>query len=341
MAQTHKKIYRQLKSCKSSKVQKVSTFQLFNLLTFKTWLFIICALVFTVMSTVGCVQEDETQGKSAQAQESAAQEELAEAPDEMLSSFTVSGYTKGGKKQWDLEGTSADIMTEVIELTNVTSKVYGDQTNMTIVADRGSLSRVDNNVHLEDNVMATTDDGATLSADYLDWDAQNQKITSEGPVQITRGAMEACGRGIVGQPLLNLVQLKEEVTVRLSMDTSADASALTVITCDGSLEVEYENNLAIFQNNVKVKDERGEIFADKMDVYFSAQSEKGKQVEGMAGMGIEKVEAFGNVEIHHGGNSTYSQKAVYDTETGKLTLTGRPKLVIYSTESLKQMTETP
>jgi len=60
----------------------------------------------------------------------------------------------------------------------------------------------------------------------------------------------------------------------------------------------------------------------------------------MEGMGIEKVIATGDVQIHHGNNITYSQKAVYDTDTGKLTLTGRPKLVIYSTEDFTQLMET-
>ncbi len=302
--------------------------------------FVVCALMFVLNS--GCAQKESVQAKAVSDKSTAAEEELAQAPDEMLSSFSISGYSKGGKKQWDLEGTSADIMTEIIELTNVTSRVYGKETKMTIVADKGSLNRIDNNVHLEDNVLASTDEGATLSADYLDWDAQNEKLTSDSPVRITRGGMKANGKGLIGQPLLNLVQLKKDVTVNISLDPASSQTApTTVITCDGPLEVAYEKNLAVFQDNVKVKDKRGEIFADKMDVYFSTQSDTDKPIDGMAGMGIDKVVALGNVEIHQGGNSTYSQKAVYDAETGKLILTGQPKLVIYSTESLKQMTDKP
>ena len=257
----------------------------------------------------------------------------------MISSFRVCGYTKGGKKQWDLEGKSADIMTEEIQLMDVTGRVYGKEVNMTVVADKGNLNRVDNYVHLEKNVLATTDDGATLTTDRLDWDAQNQKIVSDAPVWIKRGMMEASGTGIVAQPALSLVELKKDVTVKLSPEEAGKAELFppTVITCAGPLEVEYENNLAIFHENVKVEDNRGEIFADKMDVYFSAQEKKSKQMQGMEGMGVDKIVATGDVEIHHGGNITYSQKAVYDTETGKLTLTGQPKLVIYSTESLSQL----
>ncbi len=296
----------------------------------------------------GCAQKSET----VQSKEfSVSQEELEEAPDEMLSSFTVSGYTKGGKKEWDLEGKSADISTEEIKLIDVNCKVYGKEMNMTILADAGSLNRVDNNVHLEKNVQATTDDGATMNTDSLDWDAQNEKLSNDVPTWVKRGTMEAYGIGIIAQPTLNLVQLKRDVIVKISpaeadpvrsrqggtKEAAKEVSPSTVITCSGPLEVEYENNLAIFQDNVKVKDKRGEIFADRMDVYFSTQAEEGKQMEGMEGVGIEKVVATGNTEIHHGNNITYSQKAVYDTETGKLTLTGEPKLVIYSTESFSQL----
>ncbi|MBU4140320.1 MAG: LPS export ABC transporter periplasmic protein LptC [Candidatus Omnitrophica bacterium] len=287
----------------------------------------ICA---ACLSATGCARENKGRTNSAPPAElSDSQKEMEESPGEMLSSFSLSGYAKGGEKQWDLEGKSADIMSEEIKITDVTGKIYGKDTNMTIVADEGSLNRVDSNVHLEKDVLVTSDDGVTMTADYLDWDAQNERLTSESPVWIKRGMMQAYGTGIIAQPVLNLVELKKDVTVKMP--------PLTVITCAGPLEVDYQNNLAVFQDEVKVKDERGEILADKMDVYFARQAEESKQMQGMEGMGIEKVIATGDVQIHHGGNTTYSQKAVYDTDTGKLTLTGQPKLVIYSAEDFSQL----
>ena len=293
-------------------------------------IFLICIIV---LSVAGCAQENKGQAKSAPPAElSDSQKEMEEASEEMLSSFSVSGYAKGGKKQWDLEGKSADIMSEEIKITDVTGKIYGKDTNMTIVADEGSLNRVNSNVHLEKDVLVTSDDGVTMTADYLDWDAQGERLSSESPVWIKRGMMQAYGTGIIARPVLNLVELKKDVTVKMPPHT--------IITCDGPLEVDYQDNLAVFRDEVKVKDERGEIFADKMDVYFARQAEESKQMQGMEGMGIEKVIATGDVEIHHGSNITYSRKAVYDTDTGKLTLTGQPKLVIYSTEDFSRLMET-
>ena len=313
------------------KIQNPNKIQILNI---KTFYFVICALAFVILLAAGCAQENKSQAGLAPAQEvSDAQKELEEASDEQFSSFSVSGYSTGGKKEWDLEGKSADIMSEEIQMTDVTGKVYGEKTDMTIVADEGSLNRLDNSVQLEKNVLAVTEDGATLAADYLDWDAQNKKLNTEAPVEIKRGMMQAEGTGLIAQPELNLVQLKEDVTVKISRPSSPT----TVITCDGPLDVDYQNNLAIFYENVKVNDSRGEILADKMDVYFSAEDEQAQQIAGLEGVGIEKIVATGEVEIRHSGNISYSEKAVYDTATGKVTLTGRPKLVIYSTEEFGQM----
>lgn len=289
--------------------------------------------------TQGCSTSEQKDAQTTEEISSSKQEELANAPDEMLSSFSVSGYGQDGKKQWDLEGKSADIMDEKINMTDVTAKIYGKDAHMNVVADQGSLNRLDNSVHLEKNVFVTSDDGATMTTDYLNWDAQNEKLFSDAPVWLKRGMMEASGKGIIAQPALNFVELKQDVTVEVtpeSRDTAAENKvseiSSTVITCDGPLEVDYQNNVAFFHDNVKVKDSRGEIFSDTMDVYFATETDKGKQLEGMEGMGIEKVIAQGAVEIHHGQNISYSKKAVYDTNTGRLTLTGQPKLVIYSTD---------
>ncbi|MFH1045835.1 MAG: LPS export ABC transporter periplasmic protein LptC [Candidatus Omnitrophota bacterium] len=330
-----------------------------------------CILLSLAMVGCGTADGRKDPAKVAMEAELAQVEEMQSASDETLSSFSVSGYTAGGKKQWDLEGSSADVMEQDIKLNEVKGKVYGDSTNMTIVADEGILNKTDNNVHLEKNVKATTDDGAVMTTDYLDWDSQSQKLSSDAPVQIERGTMKAQGTGLVGQPTLSKVELKENVTVELALNndgppetitiskeelaaqgptkilkSAAAAAASTVITCDGPLEVDYQKNIAVFNNNVKVNDQRGKIIANRMDVYFATEKDnaeakkdkdKDKGMQGMEGLGIDKIICIGNVEIHRGENITYSEKAVYDTLSGLLTLTGSPKLVIYSTQGMGEM----
>ena len=305
----------------------------------------VAVILFLSLLIIGCAREDREQAGIEQAEElSGEQKDLEQAPDEMLSSFSLSGYTKGGKRQWELEGKSADISMEVINLIDVTGKVYGRNSQMNIVADEGSLNRRSNSVHLEKNVLVTTEDGATLNTDSLDWDAQSQRLSSETLVRLKKGMMRARGEGLIARPELKLVELKRDVTVEVSFvpEQGNDIVSLppTIIICDGPLEVAYENNLAIFKDNVRVKDTRGEIFADYMEVYFTSGNESSQDIQGMEGMSIKKVLAKGDVEIHRRKNITYSQKAVYEMDTGRLTLTGQPKLVIYSTEDMGRLMET-
>jgi hypothetical protein len=44
--------------------------------------------------------------------------------------------------------------------------------------------------------------------------------------------------------------------------------------------------------------------------------------------------AEGNVKIVRGENVSYSEEAVYTAADRKITLLGRPKLIIYSTEGM-------
>jgi lipopolysaccharide export system protein LptA len=113
------------------------------------------------------------------------------------------------------------------------------------------------------------------------------------------------------------------------------------------LEIDYQKNLAIFKNNVQVDNEGTTINADIMDVYFSRSTNEAKEKEekeegaqkgappSLAGSKIEKVIARGNVKITKGQNVSYSDEATYVAIDKKVILTGRPKLMIYSTEDFK------
>ena len=43
---------------------------------------------------------------------------------------------------------------------------------------------------------------------------------------------------------------------------------------------------------------------------------------------IQKMIVTGNVEIEQGGNKSYAEKAIYEAGVKKLTLSGRPKLIL-------------
>jgi lipopolysaccharide assembly outer membrane protein LptD (OstA) len=126
--------------------------------------------------------------------------------------------------------------------------------------------------------------------------------------------------------------------VQVSIDESPSKKDLKkiVITCDGSLQVDYSKNIATFSDNVRAVTADGVITGDHIELYFSAAAnDAGKSVDdmsAMAGSRIERILARGNVIITRGQNVSYSDEALYSALESKITLLGRPKLVIYSSE---------
>jgi LPS export ABC transporter protein LptC len=304
---------------------------------------------------------------SAKAKKGAAakKETTVESADEKVTTFSLVGYSETGDKKWQVEGQSANIMEKKVDLSKVVAKIFGQDTQMTVWADRGSLNRSTNDVHLEQNVLAKTNDGAQLITDYIDYSSVNSSMNTEAPVYVERGTLKTNSIGASGQPNLKKVQFKKDVTVTidtsqkmqlaqnaetgenktetpqepekaqtqtgaemifpLKTDSKAPAAPM-IITCDGPLEIDYAKNLAIFNKNVKVNDSRGKIFSDVMEVYFDTKTQT-----------VKEVIATGNVEIHQAENSSYSDKAIYRAIDGRITLLGSPKLVIYSSGELSSL----
>jgi lipopolysaccharide assembly outer membrane protein LptD (OstA) len=78
-----------------------------------------------------------------------------------------------------------------------------------------------------------------------------------------------------------------------------------------------------------------------MDVFFArSQDAAASQSNANAAIGnkIDKIVARGNVKITRGENISYSDEAIYNAADKKITLSGRPKLILYSAEDLKDAT---
>ena len=228
-----------------------------------------------------------------------------------LLAFSLSG-TEEGRKKWDIEGESADLLSsELVELSNITGKTYNKEKVITITADSGTLDRKSNDVKLRSNVVAVTDDGARLTTDKLNWNAQKEEVWTKDIVKVERDNIKVKGAGIEGHPNLEKVKFTRDVTI--------DIAPSTIITCDGALEIDYKQSVAYLNDNVEVIDERGQLKADKACVYFDKERKE-----------IKKVIAEGNVSIERDENITYSHKAIYYADEARIVLEGRPKLMIYS-----------
>lgn len=251
--------------------------------------------------------------------------------EQKMMDFSLAGYTQRGKKSWEVKGNSADIFSDVVRLTDVNANVYGDEENINLVGDKGAYNKSTGKMHLEDNVVITTASGGRLTTDSLDWDRATQKVTTEDIVNIEKENIKTVAKGLEGQPNLKKIYLKEDVQVEIEeqpnlLEPKQEPSNKepTVITCLGPLEIDYDKEIATFNNNVKVdQKEQGEMFADKMDVYFDFKNKK-----------ILRVKSAGNVKIIKGDNTSYSDEALYSALDKKMTLTGSPRLVIYSEDKL-------
>jgi len=221
------------------------------------------------------------------------EEEANLSSEQKIMAFSLSGFEKSGSKKWEVQGKSADIMSEVVNLTDVVAKAYGDEADMTLTADKGAFDRTTNNAHFESNVVVTGTNGTQMKTDALDWKNAEQKITTDKPVQ-----MYSETKGV-----------KEDGT---------ETKVPTTIVCDGPMEIDYGKNYAVFNTNVKVSDERGQLFCDIATAYYDAKTRQ-----------VSKIIARGNVKIIRGGSWTYSEEATYLAPEQKVILTGSPKVTIY------------
>ncbi|MEK6727638.1 MAG: LPS export ABC transporter periplasmic protein LptC [Candidatus Omnitrophota bacterium] len=268
--------------------------------------------------------------------------------DQQISEFSLSGYGEKGVKAWDLAGKTADIFTDVVKLQSVIGNLYGKEEDIKLTADSGDFNKTDGKVHLEKNVVITTTTGTKLTTDSLNWDRRGQVVTTKDYVNIQRENMVASGKGAVGEMGLKQVSLQKDVQVDILPEVKEgrvpDPKDKTVITCDGQLEIDYDKNVAVFKDNVKVERPDSTIYSDRMDIYFIPSGKEASGPEKSAesntspslmGSKIDKIFAKGNVKVLKGENITYSDTATYTSGDKKVVLTGRPKLIIYSTEDFQ------
>lgn len=247
--------------------------------------------------------------------------------DQQIKGFNFIQYKDGGAEKWKLNGKSAEVKDNNIKIDDISAiSFFGEKSALKLKAREGNFNKGESLVHLKDNVVVTATDGTTLSTDHLDWNTETKNASTDSPVSIKKADLKVDGKGAFCNLEEKTAELKEDVNVSIASLSNEDSSApdvlgssepRTIITCDGPLELNYKKNHAIFHNNVRVEDSRGNILADRMDVYFSIDTRR-----------VKCVLARGNVRIINGENITYSEKAIYLVDQGRVILPNRPKLVI-------------
>jgi LPS export ABC transporter protein LptC/lipopolysaccharide transport protein LptA len=262
--------------------------------------------------------EDEVKGKD-KAKEAAIQQEFE--------GFNLNGYTKGGEKSWEINGDKANISDNKVKITNVDANSFADgadNQNVNLKSKTGSIDKASGNVHLQDEVVITSEKGAKMTTDSLDWKRNENLVTTEDPVVITDDALKVTGKGMTAHPDLKTASIKEDVKAHVSTESTASKPSQNItITSDGPMEMDQTAQKAIFNENVVATEVATgrQLKADKMEVYFDQKAK-----------GIKKLICTGNVSVHQGENVSYAEKLVYDGATQKMTLSGSPKLIFDMTD---------
>ena len=243
-------------------------------------------------------------------------------PAQEVKDFSFVQYKEGGGQKWKLDGKSAEVADNKVNIEYLSALSFGQGSMLKLKAREGSFDKGENLVHLRDNVVAASTDGTKLTSDSLVWDADAKNISTDSSVNIKMQDMDITGTGAVCDMEAKTAELKQDINAKFVSDEfggpdSIGAKGQTVITCDGPLELNYKKNRAFFHGNVKVEDSKGDILADRIDVYFNPETRR-----------VKCVFARGNVRIINAGSATYSDKAIYLVDQGRVILPNRPKLII-------------
>ncbi len=183
----------------------------------------------------------------------------------------------------------------------------------------GETAKIDpgQTVFLEENVTLKMRDGTAVKTDHVKWDPKEGLLTTEARVHVVHRAAIIEGTGASGRPADSYVQLNRDIHMQIN--------ATTDLTCKGPMKIFYKDNKMIFYRNVTVVDDKGILKSNRMDVFFDSAEKK-----------ITKIIAMGNVQIDRGGDTSKSQKAIYDVASGSIKLVGNPEISFHknSTKAL-------
>jgi LPS export ABC transporter protein LptC len=234
--------------------------------------------------------------------------------EQKILSFDMTGYEKDGRKKWDIKGSSADVISDIVILKDIEANSYNEDRTVALKAQNGRYDKKENMVRLENNVVVNSSDGINLKAEWLEWESKTEIIKTDSFVEVEKDNLYAAGYGASASTKHKQVQLDNDVVVKQGEMT---------ISCGGPLAIDYANNEASFYDNVKVTDPRGEILADCLDISFNPDSRE-----------IETVTAEGNVELKREENIAKGQRVIYTVASGQAILTGNPEIHIYSKKDL-------
>ncbi len=245
---------------------------------------------------------------------------LEKSSDQEISGLTMTGYNDDGSKSWEMVGEDATVDNSVVKIKRPDAIGFGEAGRTAyLTAEFAHINQGNRQVWLENDVTIHTNDGLWLTAPYMHWFPDKEMMATDRSVRLETDHMLLRGRGGKAQTELKHITMLTDIEMVLNPteNESPTGPRQVFINCDGPLEFDYEKNVAYFNNNVHVKDDNGDIYGDQLVAYMNSTSHT-----------IKYAEVTGNVRIVREHNVAYSERAVYQPEDGKVTLVGRPSLVL-------------
>lgn len=243
---------------------------------------------------------------------------------EQMSEFTLTGYEDSGGKRWELNGKGATVEGDIVTIHEPDGTGFDVQRQAFLTASIAQINQVNRHVRMENDVTIHTSDGLWLSSPVMHWIPDKNQVATDQSVRIETDHMLLRGREAEGETQLKQLKILKDIELVLNpSDHEVPGGPAHVdITCDGPLSFDYGNGVATFENNVHIKDSNGDLYSDKLIAYLDQTTHT-----------IRYAEAIGRVRIHQEQNTALSERAVYEPAKGKVTLVGRPSLLLYPTQS--------
>jgi len=243
-------------------------------------------LTLAAFAFAGCSEKEKTALKPCGIEDQSAAENKANNPISLkqeVYSFRVEGFGKNKKVEWGLEGASASVAEDKINISDLKAVYYGENMTFTVFADKAVYDKKTQNIELMENIIGNTSDGGQLVTTHAEWNAEKERIVTDTRVVIKRDNITMSGKGMSTKPRLKKVRFLKDVEVTIMPDKK--------ILCDGPFEIDHEKNVAVFRKNVRIIDKKSETLTDKLTVYINPDTHE-----------IDRVVTEGNVKVVHRGD---------------------------------------
>ncbi len=236
-------------------------------------------------------------------------------PQQRIKNFYLSNVKEDGSTDWEVKGEEALIYDKYVDITDMEASYFSKEDIVVVSSKKAKLNKGNMDIQLNKDVHIKNQDGVTLKTESLNWKKRINQVETKECVKATNDSLEITAKGMNADTQLNEVAFGKDIEAVVF--DKKNKNPIT-ITCDGSLEIEYNVGKAVFNKNVVVTNDQGKLFSDKATLFFDSKAKA-----------IIKIVSEGNVKIVRDDNVTFAQKAVYSGKEQKLVLEGKPRLIYF------------